>query len=101
MKIWKREPDPQTRIFLYFQDHPDKFFTVGHVGAQVRVGIRAAAKIIDYLEALGKLEGVDTVSSKFWGRPRRMYRATRPGDNLKQHELTLVDNGARTFRASA
>ena len=101
MRKWKREPDPQTRVFLYFQEHPNKFFTPEHVASQIGVGRRKVRGLIEYLEAIGKLEGVDTISTKFWGRPRRMFRAIRSGNTLGQGELVMVDRGALHFEQAA
>ncbi len=79
MRKWKAEHDPQTRVFLYFQEHPHKFFNARHIASQVRIGRRKVQEIIEFLEALGKLEGVHCVTSKFWGRPRTLYRCVRGG----------------------
>lgn len=88
MRKWKKADDPQSRIFLYFQEHPFKFFTPEHVASQVRVSRRKTRELIGFLEAIGKLESVDTVSTRFWGRPRKMYRAIRgSGDALAQLEI--------------
>lgn len=94
MRKWKAEHDPQTRVFLYFQEHPNKFFNARHIASQVRVARRKVQEIIEYLEALGKVEGVHCVTSKFWGRPRTLYRSVRGGpihDSIPQVEAFAGD----------
>ena len=94
MRKWKAEHDPQTRVFLYFQEHPNKFFNARHVASQVRVARKKVQWIIDYLETLGKIEGVHCVTSKFWGRPRTLYRSVRGGpihDSIPQAEAFQAD----------
>lgn len=87
MRRWKRGKGAEERVFLYFRDHANKFFTPEHVAAQVGVGRRRGREIVASLERIGKLEGVDTISTKMWGRPRRMYRAIRTTeDSLRQLE---------------
>lgn len=106
MRKWKSESDPQTRVFLYFQEHPNKFFNARHVASQVRVGRRKVQDIIDFLEGLGKLEGVHSVTSKFWGRPQTLYRCVRGGpihDSIRQAEafkangVVIMDNMHRQY----
>lgn len=88
MRQWKRAKAKEERVFLYFREHKNKFFTPEHVGKQVGIGRRHVRLIVGYLEAIGKLEGVDTVSSYRWGRPKRMYRACRStDDSLAQLEI--------------
>jgi hypothetical protein len=94
MRKWKSEHDPQTRVFLYFQEHPNKFFNARHVASQVRIGRIKVKGIIEFLEALGKLEGVHCVTSKLWGRPRTLYRCMRGGpihDSIPQVEAFKGD----------
>lgn len=88
MRAWKKQVDATKRIFLYFRAHPFKFFTSEHVAAQTKITKKATRQIIAELENIGKLEGVDTVSSKWWGKPRRMWRSVRGGsDSLHQLEV--------------
>lgn len=88
MRAWKREPDPLARIFKYFREHPDKFLTEDHVAAQVGLGKRRTRKLVHELAQAGKLEGVETVSSRAWGRPKMMFRATRSSwDHIRQSEI--------------
>ena len=77
MRRWKAIQDPSVRIFTYFREHPDKFFTEDHVAAQVGIGKRRARRLVHELAAAGKLEAVETVSSARWGRPKLMFRAIR------------------------
>lgn len=87
MRAWKLAETPNERIFLYFREHADKFFAPEHIAAQVGVSERVGRQIIGRLEIAGKIESVDTVASENWGRPRRMYRATRTSrDSLRQLE---------------
>lgn len=81
MRAWKRQQDKVKRVFLYFRAHPFKCFTFEHVAAQTKVSKVQTLAIIRELEAIGKLEGIDTVSSKWWGKPRRMWRAMRGSDD--------------------
>jgi len=40
VRAWKgAETDPE-KVFLYFREHADKFFTEDHVAAQIKVGRR-------------------------------------------------------------
>ena len=79
---------PAERVYLYFRDHPDKFFTEDHVAAQIRMGRRRCREIVRWLVAEAKLEAVDTVSSWAWGRPKKMFRATHSNhDSLRQLEI--------------
>ncbi len=87
MRAWKSAVTDPEKIFLYFQEHADKFFTEDHVAAQVRVGRRRTRKIVAWLVAEAKLEAVDTVSSFRWGRPKKMFRANRAEDSIRQVEL--------------
>ena len=87
MRAWKSAVTDPEKIFLYFRDHADKFFTEDHVAAQVRVGRRRTRKIVAWLVAEAKLEAVDTVSSFRWGRPKKMFRANRAEDSIRQVEL--------------
>ena len=87
MRAWKSAVTDPEKIFLYFQEHADKFFTEDHVAAQVKIGRRRTRKIVGWLTAEAKLESVDTVSSFAWGRPKRMFRANRAEDSILQVEL--------------
>lgn len=87
MRAWKREADPRTRVFKYFREHPDKFFTEDHVAAQVGIGKRRARRLVHELAGAGKLETVETVSSARWGRPKLMFRSVRSSwDSIAQAE---------------
>lgn len=88
MRAWKKTEYPAERVFLYFRGHPIKLFTIEHVSAQVKIGRRPTRAIVKRLIADGKLEAIETVSSKKWGRPRMMYRSIRTtGDSIKQLEI--------------
>ncbi len=89
MRKWKGIHDPALKIWTYFREHPDKFFTEDHVAAQVGIGRRRTRKIVAALVDLGKLEAVETVSSMKWGRPKVMFRSLRgtAWDCLNQSEL--------------
>lgn len=90
MRSWRGAGSPEERVYLYFRAHPNNFFTPEHVASQVKMARRAARRIITELELMGKLEGVNTVSSYRWGRPRKMWRSTRgqatAHDSLQQLE---------------
>ncbi len=89
MRKWKGIHDPPLKIWTYFREHPDKFFTEDHVAAQVGIGRRRTRKIVGELVDRGKLEAVETVSSPRWGRPKLMFRSLRgtAWDCLNQAEL--------------
>ena len=87
MRAWKSAVTDPEKIFIYFQEHADKFLTEDHVAAQVRVGRRRTRRIVAWLVAEAKLEAVDTVSSFAWGRPKKMFRANREEDSILQVEL--------------
>ena len=89
MRKWKGIHDPPLKVWTYFREHPDHFFTAEHVGAQVGFGRRRTRKIVNELVERGKLEAVETVSSMKWGQPRRMFRSLRgtAWDCLAQAEL--------------
>ncbi len=88
MRKWKGIHDPALKIWTYFREHPDKFFTEDHVAAQVKIGRRRTRRIIAWLVAEAKLETIETVSSFRWGRPKKMFRAVRTNDDvLAQVEL--------------
>lgn len=90
MRRWKKAKLPVERVFLYFAEHADKFFTEDHVAAQVKVGRRRVRKIVAWLVAEDKLEAIETVSSFNWGRPKLMFRAIRSNaleDTVNQAEL--------------
>ena len=89
MRKWKGIHDPALKIWTYFREHPDKFFTDAHVAAQVGIGRHRTRRLINELVERGKLEAVDTVSSLKWGEPRKMFRSLRgtAWDCLAQAEL--------------
>lgn len=108
MRSWRGADHPTERVYLYFRAHPHNFFTPEHVAAQIKIARRLARKIISDLEQMGKLEGVNTVSSYRWGRPRKMWRSMRGQatamDSLAQLEAfrkALVLNGMRPETADA
>ncbi len=87
MRAWKgAETDPE-KVFLYFREHADKFFTEDHVAAQIKVGRRRTRRIVAWLVIEAKLESIETVSSFAWGRPKKMFRAHRNDNTLNQVEL--------------
>lgn len=88
MRTWRTADNDPERVFLYFRAHPDKFLTPEHVAAQVKLGKRRTRRIVAFLLREAKLEAVDTVSSKGWGRPKKMFRAVRSNeDALAQLEV--------------
>ncbi len=88
MRHWKKTEVPPERVFLYFHDHPRKLFTVEHVTSQTKIRRVLVREIIEHLLDRGKLEAIETVSARKWGRPRVMYRAIHTGpDSFKQAEL--------------
>lgn len=88
MRNWKKTKVPPERVFLYFHDHPRKLFTIEHVASQVKIRRVLVREIVERLLDRGKLEPIETVSAKKWGRPRVMYRAIHVGpDSIKQAEL--------------
>ncbi len=88
MRRWKLAELPVERVYLYFAEHPCKFFTTQHVAAQVGLPHRATRRLVKYLVAEQKIESVETVSSLKWGRPRLMYRSTRTvKQSLRQLEV--------------
>lgn len=88
MRSWKKAGNDPERVFLYFREHPEKFFTEDHVAAQIKIGRRRCRKIVAWLVLEAKLEAVDTVSSWRWGRPKRMFRAIRTNeDSIAQLEV--------------
>ena len=88
MRNWKKTEVPPERVFLYFHDHPRKLFTIEHVASQTRIRRVLVREIVDRLVDRGKLEPIETVAAKKWGRPRIMYRAIHVGpDSIKQAEL--------------
>jgi predicted ArsR family transcriptional regulator len=88
VRSWRTAENDPERVFLYFRAHPDKFLTPEHVAAQVKIGKRRARRIVTFLVREAKLEAVDTVSSKGWGRPKKMFRAVRTNDDtLAQLEV--------------
>lgn len=88
MRRWRSIGDPDLRIWTYFREHPDKFFTEDHVAAQVGIGKRQTRRRIHELANRGKLEAVETVSSALWGRPKLMFRSVRGSwDCITQEEI--------------
>lgn len=88
MRSWKKAAAPADAVFLYFRAHPTTFFTPEHVAHQVGVGRRQTRRIVQILENLQKLEGVDVVTALRWGRPKRYFRAMRTADDsLDQLEV--------------
>ena len=88
MRAWKKGETDAERIYLYFRDHPNTFFTEDHVAAQVSVARRRCRKVVAWLVLEAKIESVDTVSSFRWGRPKKMFRAIRTTeDSLRQLEV--------------
>ena len=88
MRQWKKTQVPPERVFLYFHEHPRKLFTIEHVTSQTKIKRVLVREIVEHLLDRGKLEGIETVSSRKWGRPRVMYRAIHVGpDSFKQLEI--------------
>ena len=88
MRRWKKADSDPERVFLYFREHPDKFLTAEHVAAQIKIGRRRCRRIVAWLVLEAKLEAVDTVSSRLWGRPKKMFRAVRTNeDSIRQLEV--------------
>lgn len=88
MRNWKKTLVPPERVFLYFHAHTGKLLTIDHVASQVKIQRVLVTEIVAHLIERGKLEAIETVSAKKWGRPRIMYRATHHGrDSFKQAEL--------------
>lgn len=98
MRRWKRAANAPEKIYLYFREHADVFFTEDHVASQVNVGRRRTRKIIAWLVTEAKLEVVDTVSSFRWGRPKKMFRAVR-GINLED-QLNQLEIMRDSFAAA-
>jgi len=88
VRNWKKTLVPPERVFLYFHAHTGKLLTIEHVASQVKIQRVLVIEIVAHLIDRGKLEAIETVSSKKWGRPRIMYRAIHHGrDSFKQSEL--------------
>ncbi len=88
MRAWKSAATDPEKVYLYFREHADKFFTEDHVATQIHVGRRRTRRIVAWLVAEAKLESIETVSSFRWGRPKKMFRSVRAnGDDLAQVEL--------------
>ena len=87
MRAWKSAATDPEKIFIYFREHADKFFTEDHVAAQVHVGRRRTRRIVAWLVIEAKLESIETVSSLAWGRPKKMFHATSKNNTLNQVEL--------------
>ena len=91
MRSWKSASSDAERVFLYFREHADKFLTEDHVAAQIKLGRRRTRRIVAWLVREAKLEAVDTVSSRGWGRPKKMFRAIRTSDDsIFQLELVRL-----------
>ncbi len=91
MRSWKKAAAPADAVFLYFRAHPTTFFTPEHVAHQVGAGRRQTRRIVQILEKLQKLEGVDVVTALRWGRPKRYFRAMRTGDDSLDQLETFQD----------
>ncbi len=89
MRSWRSASSDAERVFLYFRGHADKFLTEDHVAAQIKLGRRRTRRIVAWLVREAKLEAVDTVSSRRWGRPKKMFRAIRSSDD-SVFQLELV-----------
>ena len=90
MRRWKGAVTGPEKVYLYFREHANIFFTEDHVAAQVGIGRRRTRKIVAFLVIEAKLEVVDTVASSRWGRPKKMFRAVRGmnlDDQLAQLEI--------------
>jgi response regulator of citrate/malate metabolism len=89
VRKWKGIVDPPLKVWTYFREHPDHFFTAEHVASQVGFGRRRTRKIINELVERGKLETVETMSRMNWGGTKRMFRSLRgtAWDCLAQAEL--------------
>lgn len=88
MRNWKKTEVPPERVFLYFHGHPAKLMTIEHVASQTKIQRVLVTEIVAHLIDRGKLEAIETVSSRKWGRPRIMYRAMHHGrDSFKQGVL--------------
>lgn len=100
MRAWKKAKLPAERVFVYFADHHDKFFTEDHIAAQVGVGRRRVRKIVAFLVAENKLETIETVSAPAWGRPKLMFRAIRSNasaDSIRQLEIFRDSRAGEKF----
>ena len=88
MRAWKGAATDPEKVYLYFREHADKFFTEDHVATQIHVGRRRTRRIVAWLVAEAKLESIETVSSFHWGRPKKMFRSVRTTDDaLAQLEV--------------
>jgi len=88
VRRWKGAKLPVERVYLYLAEHRHKFFTTQHIAAQVGVPHRQTRRLVKYLVAENKIEGIETVSSLKWGRPRTMYRSVRTvKETLRQLEV--------------
>ena len=75
-------------MFLYFRAHPEIWFTPDHVAHQCAIGRKRARRIILVLEELQKLTSIEYMAAHKWGRPRKLYKATRlTEDALDQLEI--------------
>lgn len=81
MRSWKNAETLVQRVFLYFRAHPETYFTVEHVVSQVKHTKNDVRRVIKRLCTLGKLDRIETMSAKKWGRSRWMYRAIRTADD--------------------
>ena len=88
MRTWKSASTDAEKVWLYFRDHPNKFFTEDHVAAQLKIGRRRCRRIVGWLADEAKLEPIDTISSSSWGRPKKMFRSVRTNaDSFRQLEV--------------
>lgn len=88
MRAWRTAATDAERVFIYFREHADKLLTEDHVAAQVKIGRRRCRRIVAWLVREGKLEAVNTISSRGWGRPKKMFRPVRTNsDNIDQLEV--------------
>lgn len=98
MRRWKSAKLPIERVFLYLAEHPFKFFTTQHVASQIGMRHRECRRLVKHLVAENKIEGVETVSSLKWGRPRVMYRSVRTvKQSLRQLEVFRDSLAAAEF----
>lgn len=98
MRAWKSAELPIERVYLYLADHQHKFFTTQHVASQIGMRHRECRRLVKHLVAEAKIEGVETVSSLKWGRPRVMYRSVRSvKETLRQLEVFRDSLAAAEF----
>jgi response regulator of citrate/malate metabolism len=88
VRAWKSATTDAERVWLYFREHPNQFFTEDHVASQTGIPRRRCRRIVGWLAAEAKLEPIDTVSSSSWGRPKKMFRSVRTNsDSFRQLEV--------------